>query len=55
METGDGAAEHPLRRREDCGAALGAIVPSQEVWWEVGGGAQSERDVAREEEEERAA
>lgn len=31
METGEEAAEHPLRRREDCGAALKAIVPSQEV------------------------
>lgn len=31
MDTREEAAEHPLRRKEDCGASLKAIVSSQEV------------------------
>ena len=45
----------PLRRREDCGAALKGIVPSQEVWSDraTGGGGQRERERERQRERQR--
>lgn len=46
METREETAEHPLRRTEDCGASLKAIVSSQEVQSNRvrGEGAERERE-----------
>lgn len=49
MERGNRLRSITLRRREDCGAALKGIVPSQEVWRDRarGRGAQRQRERTR--------
>lgn len=48
METREETAEHPLRRTEDCGASLKAIVSSQEVQSNRVRGEGAERERERE-------